>query len=418
MTVNLRSELLPGKWSLTAAFLGMMVAPNVLAVYTQALFLQPLEQEFGWTRVEVSFGVTLLILALALSAPVAGYLSDRLPVRWLVVGSTLVVAANFFMLSRATGNLLSYYLPMTLMSLIGAGCSTPSFSRIVVTHFSKYRGTAMGIAMSGTGVVTIVTPIFLGPLVISSGWRIGYLALATFELLAALVFFFLLRNTGAGGRKRAPHDEVTSSFRSSMTLKEASATSQFWLLAILFIVLQLIVTGLLTQMAAVLVDRGMQPVAAAKAASGVGVAILISRLFTGYLIDRVFAPYVACAILLLSASGLAIMLLGGARFGFYGALAAGLVIGSEIDLIGYLVVRYFGLRHFGRIYGLLYTFLLVGTAVSPLLYAKVYELQGNYHNAITASVAGLVVCALLCLRLPRFQYDVAIRASTSGDSKT
>lgn len=168
------------------------------------------------------------------------------------------------------------------------------------------------------------------------------------------------------------------------------------------------VTGLLTQMAAVLVDRGMTSVAAAQAAqaaSGIGVPILLARLLTGFAIDRVFAPYVACAILLASATGLTVLIFGGARFGFYGAFAAGLVIGFEIDMIGYLTARYCGLRNYRRIYGSLYASLLAGTAISPLMYAWIYELDGDYDRALAVSAVGLLATALLCPGLPRFPPD-------------
>lgn len=409
MAAGSRSEWSAGGWPLTAAFLGLMIAPNVLAVYSQAMFLRPLEQEFGWTRIEVSFGITLLVAALTVSAPIAGYLSDRLPIRLLVAGSALAVSANFFLLSRASASLLTYYVPMTLMAVIGAGCSTPSFSRIVASRFRKHRGAALGIAMSGTGVVTIVMPIFLGPFIIANGWRAGYLVLAAFELVAAAAFLWLLREPAPADGENGPVTEAPGVGASGATLREAAGTPHFWLLAFLFLVLQLIVTGLLTQMTAVLVDRGMSAVAAAQAASGIGFAILLARLFTGFLIDRVFAPYVACGILLASATGLTVLLFGGARFGFYGAFAAGLVIGSEIDMIGYLTARYYGLRHYGRIYGFLYAFLLAGTAISPLLYAWIYERDGDYDRALVASAVGLFATALLCLRLPRFPIERTLR---------
>lgn len=400
MTTSMaRSEWSTGKWPLVAGFLGLMIAPSVLPVYTQTLFVASLEQEFGWSRVEVSLGVTCLIAALALSSPIAGLLADRLPIRWLVAGSALMMAVNFLLLAQAS-SLLTYYLPMTLMALLGGGCATPSFARIIAGAFRKHRGTALGIAMSGTGAVTIAAPIFLGPFILSHGWRSGYLALAALELGAALAFLWLLRDRpGPGQPEEGASDAAV---HAGATLREAAATTHFWLLAAMFLVLQLIVTGLLTQMSPILVDRGMAPVAAAQAASGIGVAVLLARLVTGFLIDRIFAPYVACAILLISAMGLAILVAGGARFGFYGAFAAGLVIGSEIDMIGYLTARYFGLRHYGRIYGTLYAFLLAGTAISPLLYAWAYQVEGGYDRVLVVSAAALAVTALLCLCLPRF----------------
>jgi MFS family permease len=78
----------------------------------------------------------------------------------------------------------------------------------------------------------------------------------------------------------------------------------------------------------------------------------------------------------------------------------GFAMGAEVDLIGYLVSRYFGMRAYGIIYGCQYTAFLIGTALGPLITAAVFDAQGTYASALYGSAVALGIAALLGARLP------------------
>jgi hypothetical protein len=71
------------------------------------------------------------------------------------------------------------------------------------------------------------------------------------------------------------------------------------------------------------------------------------------------------------------------------ALAAallGITTGAEGDLLAYLASRYFGLRSFGQIAGLLYVPLGLAHAASPLLYAASRDLSGSYDSMLVTAM--------------------------------
>jgi len=53
----------------------------------------------------------------------------------------------------------------------------------------------------------------------------------------------------------------------------------------------------------------------------------------------------------------------------------GLGAGSESDVLGYLTGRYFGLKAFGQIYGLVFAGFMVGTAIGPYLFGLLFDLS-------------------------------------------
>ena len=96
-----------------------------------------------------------------------------------------------------------------------------------------------------------------------------------------------------------------------------------------------------------------------------------------------------------------ILLVWGVRAAALGAVATGLANGAEIDLIGFMTARYFGLRAFGQIYGILYAVYVVGASVSVWLYGRVFDLTGSYDTALEMAAATLSLSALLFLLLAR-----------------
>ena len=157
----------------------------------------------------------------------------------------------------------------------------------------------------------------------------------------------------------------------------------FWLLAAGFALIPLRVGGLQLHFVAYLEDAGLDPAAAGKAAGLTGLFLIVGRIGTGWLVDRYPAPLVAAAAMAISALCVLARLGWGVRVAALGAVATGLANGAEIDLISYLTARYFGLRAFGRIYGVLYAVYVVGASVSVWLYGRVFDMSGCYAVART-----------------------------------
>jgi MFS family permease len=63
-------------------------------VYLLGVFMQPLEREFGWSRAEISSGMTIASVVSVFSAPLMGYVIDRVGARRIaILGVTLFCTA-------------------------------------------------------------------------------------------------------------------------------------------------------------------------------------------------------------------------------------------------------------------------------------------------------------------------------------
>jgi predicted MFS family arabinose efflux permease len=121
----------------------------------------------------------------------------------------------------------------------------------------------------------------------------------------------------------------------------------FWIIAMVLFLCSIAQNGSIAHLSALLTDRGITAANAALAASAMGGAALAGRLFTGWLLDRFFAPRVSFCLLAIAALGT--FLLSGSRSmltGVAGAAFIGFGMGGEADVTPYLLSKYFGLRAF------------------------------------------------------------------------
>lgn len=390
---------LRSRWLLIlAVMLGSGVGPTVLVPYTAGVFMPALQDEFGWTRGKISFGITLYLAVTALVAPFAGMVADRRGVALMVPVSLAATAIAFALLGMLDGSYAAFLAILAALGIAGAGATTLIMSRIVATGFDRARGTALGLGLLGIGVTSMLAPSILSGVVAAEGWRTAYLAIAVLSLVTLpLVAWPVWRH-----RRAEPMGAPEREADARQSLGAMLAHPIFRTLAIGFFLIQVSVTGILVHFIPLLIDHGVNPQRAAVFAGMIGAVMIVSRLAVGIVIDRIFAPFVATAVTLAAAFGVGMLAFGGASTAALGACAVGLVIGAEFDLAAYLVSRYFPAHFFGRIYGLLFTVMVVGTMTSTSLYGFWSDWAGGYGQALAAATVALCCAAGLFLTLPRF----------------
>lgn len=391
------AELRRGWPVLAGAILGVGVGVVALPSAAVSLFMHDLQTSVGWSRAEISLASTILFGVLAASAPVVGWLADRMSEAKIAAASILILGGVFLAVSQAPARLGFYYAAFAAMGFLGAGAATVTFARAISRTFVQARGLALGLSMIGTGVSSAVLPMVLAPYVAEQGWRAGFMALAAVAVVSAPVVWLLLRRTPPELAPIAPLDGKAAA--PGRIVLDAT----FWKLALVFGLVPLAAVGMQLHYLAFLTDAGLTPAQAGALAGLIGVSVLVGRILTGWLMDRIFAPYVAAAMMGVSALGLLALGLWGAPAALAGVVALGLSIGAEIDLIGYLTARYYGLKVYGRVYGLFYLVCLVGSALSPLAYGLIRDAGDGYQAAQFAAAAVLVLTAAIFLTLRRYR---------------
>jgi hypothetical protein len=129
-------------------------------------------------------------------------------------------------------------------------------------------------------------------------------------------------------------------------------------------------------------------------------------MLVGYLLDRIFAPRIAIVICVIAAAGILVLLFQGVSSAPVTAVALGLALGAELDLMGFLIARYFGLAQFGKIYGWLYFAFVSASGLGPLWVGAVRDATGSYSAALGASAIGLLLTCGGFLLMPRYPTNI------------
>lgn len=394
-----QDEFIRGWLVLSAAFVGIGCGVASMTFYTTGVFVLPWQAEFGWSRSAISAYGLVGVIALSVLSPVVGSITDRIGVRNIAAGSLFFYAVGMFANSFMVNSLWVFYGLGFVMSVGAVGSSPVTFTRAVTGWFDKARGLALGLALLGAGVTSILAPILLTKAVEAYGWRVAFQLLAAVIFCAACYVYMFLRE---GPRTKKSHAGSLADQQHGYTLKQAVRMRVFPRLVIFFFSISLAVSGLIVHFIPLLSDVGVSSTEAARLAAFIGLSVMVGRVLTGALIDHIFAPRVATVLLIMASIGYMAFAFGGASYAVVAAVAIGLSMGAEVDLIGYLVSRYFGLKSYGVLYGILYTVFLLGAGISPVLAGLTFENTGNYTYFIFASTGCLIFAAIISLFLPQF----------------
>ena len=389
-------------WSaVLAGMLGLALGLAGVNFYTSGLFVTSLQREFGWSRSElsaVSMGVTLTVVGMA---PVAGILIDRLGVRIPVAISMTALALAFCTMGSMTGGLFGYATIQIVMAGLAVASTPIGFSRAVNERFANARGLALGLMLCGTGVAAAVAPPLVAHVIANDGWRAAYFRIAAAIICGMPLVLLLL------GRRRPistviPAEDAACETVSAATYGDMLRDPRLRRLLATFFLLALGVSGFVLHMVPMLTDDGMSTADAASVQARFGIAIIVGRLGIGALVDYFFAPRVAALALTATIAGIVALAMFGPSVAPVSVLVIGFALGAEVDLIGYLTARYFGLRDYGRRYAILYGGFTLGSGASPLLIAVVVENAGGYAAASVTSAVCVAAAALLLVTAPPF----------------
>ena len=409
-----RSGMFHGWWIVAVSAIGMLFCYISSVGFTFGVFTNPIIEEFGWSRTEVSLAFSLSLIAMCLAMPVAGPLVDRYGAKSVIVPSILLLGLSLASLSFLPNSLLYFYGVYIVAGVAGGGSSTMPYSKVVSHWFDKQRGLALALAAMGAGLGSLIMPPFSQGLISGLGWRGAYLVIGAtvFVITIPVVVLWLKERPEDMGLTTdgEPADEDreiavgtaggTSTTAPGLTGPEALRTGVFWLLSTAFFLVSSSVMAALIHLVPLLTDRGFSPERAALAAAVLGGASLIGGVFSGYLLDRLFATFVVTGFFVSASIGL--LLLWALEAGivpFVAAFLIGLSMGATGEIIPYLTGRYFGLRAFGQIYGYGLISFTLGGVVGPVVMGIGFDATQSYSVVLLAFGVASLVAAAMAIRL-------------------
>jgi predicted MFS family arabinose efflux permease len=410
--VNTQAALAPRRsreefarhWTVVlAGALGMALAS--VGVYALGVFIEPLEQEFGWSRAEITGGMTMVALFGVISAPFVGVLVDRIgPRRIGVIGVPLycLALASF---SYAGPSIVSWWALWVPFALAGAFMKPTVWASGVSSLFDSGRGLALAFMLSGTALCSTLTPIVGNYFIETLGWRQAYVALAIFwgVLVIPVVWLFF---TSAKDRTRAAplRPDVPAAALTGIGVREALLSWKFVRLAVAGFLASLVVVSFVTGLVPILTSFDMARQSAANIAGLIGISTVVGRLSGGYLLDRINGNLVGAVSMLLPVIPCVLLLAfpGSIPAATVAALVLGLSLGVELDAVAYLVGRHFGLLNYGVLFGTIAGLLALATGLGPFSVSLVYDATGQYVAVLWAYIPLSLLTAALFFSLGRY----------------
>ncbi len=382
---------------------GLSFGPSVIAILAVSPFIPSIEQEFGWSRVQVSLAITIVSYMIVLVSPLQGFLVDRFGPRKVILSSIPMFALGLAAFYWQPNNLAVFYGLWALIPILSIGLWPLGYLQAVSRWFDRRLGLALGCANAGIGVGSTIVPLIITTLIGMYDWRTAFLGLAAMVLFVTwpAVYFCV--------REPSLTDEFAAqrAVQKAFGLSFAQATKQpaFYVLMGSFFLLGMTATSLVTQQVPLLMEAGWTQTDASYVQALFGFALLFARVLVGFVIDHIFAPLV---MLVVSIGGAAACILYAVYpdAGIVSAMLLGLLLGAEFDVLAFLIKRYFGNVAYGKIYGVIFAVFYFGSGLGIAGLAMSRQIFGSYDTGLYLAAGVLLTCAVLVSFLPHYKFKV------------
>jgi sugar phosphate permease len=391
------------------------VAVGVLVSFAEVAFFNPVlgvfipefEREFGWSRTQISLGVSAGSLVGAAFAPFFGPMIDRFGGRRFVAGGAALMALGLVLMSQMQES-WQFFVIYALGRGTASGLLGLAVGVTVAKWFVRRRGHAIGIMTLGTRMGHAVLPMTTQLVMQAAGWRNATLLLAgvvgVFGVLPALKWLYPrpeamgLQPDGddwdeagaAGGvGRRLPIYEY------SWTRQQAMRTRAFYLVTFAVSLMSLAGGAINLHQIPHLIDRGLSPETATLVITMFAIFGGAGVLGEGLLDQTLGSRWTMVIGLLGSAFGMVfLMAVNGVVMAFAFSLVYGLAFGLMVASNQIVFVDYFGRESAGAIRGAAMPAQLGLNALGPVIAGGAYDLTGSYMAAFVPFTLLYVVAAL------------------------
>jgi MFS family permease len=349
-----------------------------------SVLMKPMLADFGWSRSDFAWTMTIRLVALIAMMPLAGVLADRYGARVVLGAGAVTVGVGLV----GVASIQSWGQLAALSAMMGPGqacIGSVAASALVLRLFRRQHGVAIGILNGGDNLINALVPLGAIALLQAHGWRTAVAAMAiAYVALAALIATVLRDEDG-----RVVPDP--SAAPAAMPWRDP----RLWVLVGSYAAIYAWITSIQIHFHAYQTDEGRT----GEAASGILSLYLLvgavgSPLF-GWLAQRTSARF---SLLLVTAgltvSAATIWTLDSVAALRVWAVGHGLVNSGVVAVLALVLYELFGARSIGRLMGFAMVFCMSATLLGNQWSAWMFDRFGSYVPAWQA-YAGLMVCTLV-----------------------
>lgn len=376
------------------------------------LFLEPMTEEFGWSRAMFALPMTIGTILGGFAGVVVGPALDRYGPRWIMTVAA-VLLGTAFMFMGFVDQLWQHFVLQILIRCITAGTFFMVVGIVVPKWFVAKRGRAMAYSAMGGRLGQFLNPVIVGTVIISMGWRYAWPTMGMIVWVIAIipVFFFFKASPESMGllpdgiteeeaaRQRETEQQAGRRQRSiseiSMGPREVLRTRTFYLMLLAQTALALVISGLHFHWFAYMTGQGLSDRVAVASISISSLAGIPVSLAAGFLAERVQLRYIFLVTYLgFSASVLILLYTTTPLMAYVYGISLGIFSGVTFTINQVVWADYYGRGSIGAIRGLTSPFNQLTNALGPFVAALVFDATGSYDVILWTFVGLTAVTSL------------------------
>ena len=385
-------------------FYGYIVAAAAVSIMTIVwganrtfgVFLEPMLDEFGWTRAGISGAFTLCMVVMGLVAIVAGRLTDKIGPRPVLLTCGFFLGLGYILISWVSAIWQLYLFYGVIIGIGMSGTFAPLLS-LVARWFVRRRALMSGVLVAGPAFGIVVMPLVSSLLISAYGWRNSYVILGGIVLVIVVsAALFLKRDPGGMGLVPYGADESSNNGLNTadegFSFQETVRTKQFWMLGLMFFCSLFIMNVVVVHIVIHAVGLGIPATTAASILSVAAGVSIPGRIIMGIIADRMgnrpslavcYIMGLVAFILLLVARELWMLYLFAVIFGLGWWASSAVMVPLTAEL--------FGLKSHGTIVACVNLITAVGGAAGPVLVGHIFDVTGSYQQAFLMCIAVTII---------------------------
>mmetsp|Transcript_10506 Transcript_10506/g.12053 ORF Transcript_10506/g.12053 Transcript_10506/m.12053 type:complete len:431 (+) Transcript_10506:235-1527(+) len=377
-------------------------------LYSSGLYLPSYEERFELSRAEVSFIVQLQAGVKFTVGAIAGKLTDRYGLKWILSSNIVLYVSGYILASFGT-SFTHLLLTQGIMVGISNGMLYWGSISLVSMWFKKKRGLASGFSTLGSGLGNFAIGILTEKWINEKGTAYALRGIGILSGVLLLIAFFCLK-------RRLPLVDRMSpcSDRDILTKRDF----QFILFGTLFF--QVGYQMPFAHLPSYIEDIGLRNDTAAIAVAQLGLGSAFGRILLGWLSDKIGRMKMFRYVLFASTGMMLSWLFADTEVGVISfAFAFGFFSGGFIALVFPVCADFYGSRRLGGVAGYIALCLVPGAYLGPYLAGFIFDADGNYDNAIFVG-AGCILASSLALtqvsnppERPRVESDQEVRVGST-----
>lgn len=418
----LASRILPSRlfygWYIAIGCAALMMVAGGVGYYGLAVFLEPLQEEHGWSNSAVSGATSMFFLIGGVVGAVVGPYIDRFGPRWFQIIGVLMTG----ILAMLVGGITELWQLYALYALIAVGnglASAISINAMMSRWWIRRRAKAMSISATGVSLGGVILTPLGAWMVERGGLSLAAPVLGGAVLVIALpVVLFVLtfdpRDMGLLPDGDASEEEAEAKVAATGRVALSAASQQrvwtrgqvirtlpFWAILVGFVLVLMAQTGFVIHQIAFLEERLGSRSAAAFALSTTALGSIVARLAVGTFADAIDKRWLTVAIFVTQGTSVLLVLaVDNSIATYFLILVFGFTIGNVYMMQSLITSEIFGMVSFGSVFGLIMLAGQAGSGLGPVFVGILEDATGSYTSAfiVTAGLTYLAAGAILLAR--------------------